>query len=180
MGSIVSRKNLMTILERLLQRISVNHETGCWFWTGCCNRSGYGMITISSKLCKIVSYVHRVMWEEKFGKIPDGLYVCHHCDNPPCINPDHLFLGTHQDNMDDGKKKGRFASGERHYQFGHPERFFRGENNGMSKLTEQDVRDIRRKFKVPGILLRHLAEEYKVHLRTIQNVVNYNTWKHVV
>ncbi len=84
--------------EELISRIKVNELTGCWEWQGGLNR-GYG--TTQGRL------VHRVAWELWKGPIPRGLKVCHDCDNPPCFNPDHLFIGTTRDNLLDAARKGR-------------------------------------------------------------------------
>jgi hypothetical protein len=80
-------------------RVIPEPNTGCWLWEGPVNFFGYGLSHHSR--------VHRLAWEEANGPIPDGLFVLHRCDVPSCCNPDHLFLGTHQDNADDKKRKGR-------------------------------------------------------------------------
>lgn len=81
----------------------VDKGPGCWTWTGATQNYGYGAVTIHG----LTRRAHRVSWELAHGPIPDGLHVCHRCDNPPCVNPDHLFLGTAQDNVDDKDAKGR-------------------------------------------------------------------------
>lgn len=85
---------------------NVDKSSGCWVWIGHRAKSGYGRIQNKGK--KVRS--HRLSYETYVGKIPDGMNVLHRCDNPPCINPDHLFLGTHKDNMKDAQNKGRFRS----------------------------------------------------------------------
>lgn len=88
--------------ERFHSRYSVD-ESGCWIWQGATTNAGYGKIAVHGTL--ILS--HRFSWELHHGPIPEGLYVCHHCDNPQCVNPDHLFVGTAQDNVNDMMAKGR-------------------------------------------------------------------------
>ena len=92
----------MEIDSRMVGRFVLNSFTGCWNWVSI-NKAGYGMIDIDGKTYR----AHRYSWEASNGKIPDGLCVCHKCDNPRCVNPDHLFLATHQENMKDMYDKGR-------------------------------------------------------------------------
>jgi DNA-binding transcriptional regulator YiaG len=108
------------------------------------------------------SIITRYVWEIVNGKIPNGLLIRHKCDNPPCINPDHLELGTNQDNSNDKLERGRQA---------------KGENQGSSKLTEDQVRDI--KMNTTNSITE-LAEMYGVAIDTIQKIDQVKTWKHVV
>ena len=93
--------------QRLLERVSIDDETGCWEWGLSVFDYGYAKMSYKGKMLT----AHRVAYETFIGQIPDGLLVCHHCDNPKCINPDHLFIGTHQDNSNDKIKKGRGVQG---------------------------------------------------------------------
>ena len=104
---------------------------GCIVWTKSRDPRGYGY----SKVMNARVYMHRFAWEAADGPIPEGLCVCHRCDNPPCCNPDHLFLGTRRDNNADKVAKGRQSFGERHSH--------RGSAHGQAKITEQDVVAIR-------------------------------------
>jgi hypothetical protein len=104
----------------------VNKGPGCWEWTAGKSTAGYGGFKVDGIQMK----AHRFVWELVHGSIPDGMLVCHHCDNPGCVNPEHLFLGTPQDNMDDKVKKGRHKSPS-------------GSRHGMAKLTEWQVLKIR-------------------------------------
>lgn len=109
---------------------------------------------------------HRVSWMLANGPIPAGMVVCHRCDNPPCVNPDHLFLGTQIDNMRDRSKKGRgnHRKGSRH---------------GRAKLTEQDVRVIRSRYATGDWKQSDLAAEYGVSQPLIGHIVRRVTWRHI-
>jgi hypothetical protein len=102
----------------------------------------------------------------KFGEIGDGLEVCHHCDNPPCVNPDHLFLGTHADNMHDAYSKNRIPP-------------LRGELNGSCVLTVENVSEIRRCYKAGELNQSQLGRKFGVHNSTIHLIVKRKKWGHV-
>lgn len=99
-------KRLPVNMARIEAR--VDKSTGCWVWLGSKSKRGYGKIGVGGG--KSPQGVHRVMWELVNGPIPTGLFVCHHCDNPPCCNPDHLFVGTAKDNVQDAISKGRMRA----------------------------------------------------------------------
>lgn len=118
-----------SIQERFWEKVDRSGE--CWFWTGCINNSGYGQFSLDGWMQK----AHRIAWILTNGPIPSGTghhgtCVCHRCDNPLCVRPEHLFLGTHDDNMRDKKAKHRQGNQ-------------RGMANGRRKLSEDQVRDIR-------------------------------------
>ena len=138
----------------------VDKASGCWWWTAYRNQWGYGVFGFHARKH---SLAHRVAWEFTNGAIPDGLLVLHRCDNPACVNPDHLFLGTNQDNMDDMYKKGR-------------QRHIRGEDRTDAKLTEKSVRDVRRRQKEGNVTHRQLATEYGVSRSTVSMAVRGDTW----
>ena len=135
--------------------------SNCWEWTGFkCN--GYGQIIINGKRY----YAHRIAFELEYGKIPDGLCVLHHCDNPPCVRPDHLFLGTRGDNNRDSMLKGRKF---------HPI----GESHGKSKLTNKNVLLIRELYNQGDFTQAELGKRFNVCHQTIGFIVNYKNWKHI-
>lgn len=177
-------------------------NTGCWLWLGKANkRDQCGYVQYGKKSVR----VPRVAWMLTHGPIPDGLYVCHKCDVPLCINPGHLFLGTHQDNMRDMAKKGRqkfqrrpdtTPKGERHWsrRYPHlrptgerngsktkPDMVRKGEGHGMHKLTDGDVRIIRYMYRKgdPTRNREVLANMFQISVANVGFIVNRKRWRHV-
>ncbi len=132
-------------------------KTGdCWLWTGTRTEDGYGRTGASEKSSSPL-YAHRVSWELANGPIPDGLFVLHRCDNPPCVRPDHLFLGTTKDNADDAQAKGRLG-----YQR-HPDRY--------TRLTADDVRAIRN-ARLAGEPAKSIAARFGISESHVYNIAN--------
>lgn len=144
--------------DRVWSRV-VKTGAGCWEWAGNRSALGYGIVTVqhSTRL-----RAHRVAWELANGPIPDGVAVCHRCDNPPCINPDHLFLGTHADNMRDMVGKARQPHGAR---------------NARAKLTADQVAELRA-ARARGEPLASLASRFGLTKSGACHVAKGRAWKH--
>lgn len=151
--------DLTDLRQRLYDRTAMSDEESCWLWLGPTKPSGYGVMGIKKRSL----HPHRVSYEVHNGPIPDGMFVCHTCDNPSCVNPYHLFLGTPADNMNDMKMKGRSSYGER---------------NPNSILTEDDVRTIHRRHQ-HGESGTSIARSYGVHRNAIYLITNGTNWSHV-
>ena len=147
--------NRRPLAERLAEKTR-RDASGCWIWTGAVNRGNYGVI--GSGIGKQTIIASRAAWLVHRGSIPADMFVLHTCDNPRCVNPRHLFLGTLQDNMDDMKRKNRSGAGERH---------------GMSKLSADQVAAIR----TSSLQQKELAKIYRVTQSTISSVRSGDTWR---
>lgn len=155
----MARLHKLTNLERLERRFDLSRpKDECWEWDGVkSDRSGYGLIQIEGRRVR----VHRLSYEVHVGPIPDGMIVRHTCDNPPCLNPQHLKLGTHDDNMRDMKSRGRSS---------------RGVARSNHKLTDNQVLEI---FRRTSDANRTLAREYGVSEWTIQHIRSGKRWSHI-
>jgi len=138
---------------RFFSKVNISSKPGgCWIWTGAKGRRGYGRFWTEHR--KSIA-AHRFSYETFVGSIPMGLFVCHHCDNPPCVRPDHLFIGTRSDNIQDSIKKGRFSSGENHV---------------MCKLSDNQVAEIR-ELRSQGMIITKLATRFQVSKSLIGLIV---------
>lgn len=163
-----------SIEERFWPKVQKSPEAdGCWLWMGrrVHLRGGYGVMRAGPKGTGVV-LAHRVAYKITYGPIPAGLHVCHRCDNPPCVRPDHLFLGTPAENMADAAQKGRAASGERSGPQKHPERMPRGEKHASAKLTDAQVQEIRRLAEETSLSQREIAARFGVTPSNISYIVN--------
>lgn len=169
----------MIIDESLKRRFweKVQKGSGCWEWTGGKNRpNGYGLISESGQRKRFKVKAHRLSYMLNVGSIPRGMHVLHKCDNPGCVRPDHLFLGTNDDNVRDREAKGRNSVPRRSGSSG--EFQGSGERNGRAKLTEQQVREIRA-LKASGWTVARIAAESGIDHRRISDIVNRRRWRHL-
>ena len=139
----------------------VDKETGCWNWQRYKNHDGYGYQHWGKRMQR----AHRLSYEAYNGSIPKRLHILHICDNPSCVNPEHLQAGTHLENMQDmaakGRGNGKGVSGEKHW---------------YAKLTWVEVREIREQYAKGGTTYRTLAEVYNVHTSHIGRIINNTLW----
>lgn len=156
------------LTEAKFWALGVRTEDGCLDWPRSRNNRGYGQVRHAHK----TMLTHRVAWEYANGPIPDGLNVLHRCDRPSCYEPSHLFVGSLRDNTRDMLNKGR-----QWLQIA-PERALRGAAHGNAVLTDDAVRDIRRR-RDNGETLKAIAEAYGIHLSNVWLIVKRKHWKHV-
>lgn len=149
-------------------------QTGCWLWTGRRQADGYGSLSYGGQSW----LAHRLAWTLTYGEIPPELCVCHHCDTPACINPDHLFVGTRQDNNADRDAKGRRGAVGFHPETHPYATRARGERQHSAKLTAEHVLEIRAKHQ-QGMSQRAIARQYGMAKSSIDKVVQRKTWTHI-
>ena len=145
------------ISEKIANKVAKIPEAGCWIWLGAITNHGYGRMTLGRKT-HIAA--HRASYELKNGPIPDGMLALHHCDIKWCVNPDHIFLGTQQNNMDDKVCKNRQANGVKH---------------GMSKLTEEQAKEA----KFGNVKPTELAKKFNCSATMIRQIRSGLYWKHL-
>jgi hypothetical protein len=145
-------------LSQRLAHYSVHGSAGCILWTAAKLQCGYGVLFWEGRS----QYAHRLVWTVANGPIPKGFHILHKCDVPLCINPRHLFLGRHADNMADMVAKGRHVARQ-------------GEACGRSKLTETQVRAI---YQAPGSL-REVAHQFGISRAQVRRIKNRLAWKHL-
>lgn len=156
---------------RFWMNVARRGEDECWLWLGPRTDRGYGRFrTVNTSTVRKRVFAHRFSYELASGQpIPAGLFVCHSCDNPPCVNPNHLWVGTHADNVRDKVRKGRQA---------HVWSGVYGNRHGRAKLNEDAVRDIRRR-REGGESVAALASEFGVSSATLSHAATRRTWRHV-
>lgn len=162
-----------TLEERFWSK--VNKTETCWLWTGEIVKHSYGRITYDDHNKVTRYFTHRLAWELLIGPIPEGLQVCHNCpegDNPACVNPEHLFLGTQSDNLKDCISKGRHVSSIA------PETYLRGSRALKAKLTEEQIPQIR--LMLQTMTPTAISRLFNVKPGAIFGIRSGKTWRHVV
>ncbi len=149
------------IAERFWEKVV--KSDGCWMWSGATSTRGYGRFAVSVQ--DKSAEAHRMSWMLTHGSVPPGQCVLHRCDTPPCVRPDHLFIGTKRDNAIDRQQKGRSAS-----QIGF--------NNANAKVSESDVIDIRT-LAALGATAKALAEAFSIDPTNVRHILRRATWSHV-
>lgn len=149
------------VAERFWEKVDRSNSEGCWFWLSALT-AGYGYFSYEGR----PRFAHRIAWILERGPIPPGLFVCHTCDVKNCVNPAHLFLGTHQENMRDAWVKGRLVrpTGGIHHL------------GGARKITPEQVQEIRQRRK-DGELLRDLSAEYGISMSQVSRIATNNRWQ---
>lgn len=150
-------------LSRIANRSMPEPNSGCWLWLGCTCRNGYGRLYFKGG----PKLAHRVAWEAQYGPIPAGKVLCHKCDNPGCVNPDHMTVGTQADNVADMVRKGRENRDPRPYQ--------QGERNQNSRITADVVRSI----LLSPLPQREAAKAFGVAPSWVQRIRKREVWQHV-
>lgn len=154
--------------ERFWPKVAKRGPSACWEWQGHKTAKGYGQIGLGTR-DKGLAYAHRVSYMLATGEDPGDRLVCHRCDNPPCVNPAHLFLGSSMDNSHDARDKDRLVLPE-------PSR---GEANTHAKLNELQVREIYRRRVLGGEMVTSLAVEFNVSPANISAIAKRKIWKHI-
>ncbi len=148
------------VLDRFENKLMFEPNTGCWIWTSALSDKGYGLFRLSGKNVR----AHRFSYTLYKGQIYKNLQVCHTCDTPCCVNPDHLFLGTLQDNMEDMRRKQR-----------KPKQF--GENHSHSRLTNNIVLEIRSLSNNMSHI--EISNKFSISRRHVRDIINRKSWPHI-
>lgn len=156
-------------IKNFWNKVDIQGPDECWPWQAYINDTGYGCVGVGCK----VYLAHRIAWEITYGPIPESLFCCHKCDNPACINPGHMFLGTHQDNMTDKSLKDRARKGISNTKI-------TGSKHKLSKLTEEQVLEIRRLYALEShILQREIGILFNISDKTVSQIILRQRWKHI-
>ena len=160
----------MDIRDKFWSRVDIRSSLDCWEWQAGKTRKGYGDFYAGIRNGKpLYLRAHRVSWELVNGEIPEGLHVLHHCDNPPCVNPAHLWLGSNADNVADKMAKGRHNGGGPG----------KGVKHHFAKLTDSDVIAIRKLYATGEYSYIRLGAMFNTEMGNVGRIVRRDTWKHI-
>lgn len=157
-----NQNNGLTDLERFWEKVEIVGVDDCWEWQGHKNPRGYGHFSIKHQMVK----AHRYSWTIQNGEIPAGMVICHRCDNPPCVNPNHLFMATQEDNVHDMENKGRRVTVVKH-----------GEESTNAKLNKALVIEMRQKYETGKYSFRELGIIYGIHKSTAHSIVKGDRYR---
>jgi len=162
-------KSVQSRFENKIEKVDTVQEIDglCWEWTCMTHDYGYGRFSIDGKWF----LAHRISWRLYEGNIPDEKYVLHKCHNEKCVNPDHLYIGTQKDNVEDAVNQGNFEDRKNGD--------VSGEINGQSKLSADDVRQIRRKYEETEKTYYDLSNEYGISFGCVGKIVRRERWEHI-
>lgn len=145
----------------------VEKSDNCWVWKGSCDGGGYGTFSLYGR-GKAPAKSHRISWAISNGRMPlQGMVICHQCDNPSCVNPDHLFEGTQKENAHDAMRKRRLSI---------PSKGRSGEANNSAKLTADEVSAIRARAEA-GDSFTKIGREFGIHRTSASNIAKHKNWK---
>lgn len=154
-------KPTLELIERFHEKWALNPRTGCWEWTASIAGKGYGQIKLPGERRQI--YAHRLAYLIFYGELPEDRMVCHTCDNPRCVRPSHLFLGSAADNLGDMRDK---------------DRHLRGERNAKAKLTDDKVRHMHR-LSAEGVSQGRIAAMMGVSQGVVWRILHGESWAHI-
>ncbi len=155
-------------VNNFLSKFDILDQNDCWIWIGARGKNGYGRVYNGTK----TMLAHRFSYEIFVGEILPSMVICHSCDNPACVNPHHLFMGTMKDNMRDSVNKNRFV-----FNYGKIDN--RGEKHGLHKLSNDDILEIQRFYSERKYNQPELAELYGVTQSCVSRVVTGKRWRHI-
>lgn len=159
-SGVLELKTYATVFDSFVSKIR-HSSGGCWEWTASKTAKGYGQISVNRNTV----LAHRYSYETFIGAIPTGMLVCHHCDNPSCVNPCHFFVGTKSDNYQDAKRKGRIASR-------------RGTNNGKAVITEDDAMAVV-SILLKGLMICDIVAATGIRTNIVQSIASGRRWSHI-